>query len=270
MIRQAYENLIIYEFALFAPFRERLTAGVTARAGGHSLPPYASLNLALHVGDDPALVIANRRTLCEKLGLDFERYTCAQQTHGANCRMVTSDLAGRGRLALEDAIPDTDALLTAERDIPITICLADCAPIVFYDPIRHVGAVTHAGWQSTALRIAQQTAHYLQLKFDCRAEDILAGIGPAIGACCYQVSQATVDKLTRSFPYDPPIHVIKDDGRPYPDIAQANYQQLRAAGLPAEHIELSGICASCRAEEFFSERKLGRPTGRFSAYLCLR
>ncbi|HEY3415759.1 MAG TPA: peptidoglycan editing factor PgeF [Armatimonadota bacterium] len=270
MIRHAHDDLTTYEFALLAPFRDRLTAGVTTRAGGHSLPPYASLNLALHVGDDPERVIANRRTFCATLGLDFEKYTCAQQTHGANCRIVTPDLAGRGRLALEDALPDTDALLTAEREIPITICLADCTPIVFYDPVRHVGAVTHAGWQSTALRIAQQTVYYLQLKFDCRAEDILAGIGPAIASCCYQVNQPTVDKLTRSFPYDPPIYVMKDDGRPYPDIAQANYQQLRTAGLPPEHLELSALCASCHADEFFSARKLGTPTGRFSAYLCLR
>jgi len=87
------------------------------------------------------------------------------------------------------------------------------------------------------------------------------GVGPAIGRCCYQVSE----EVARA------VGVAERRERKwYADLAEANRRQLLAAGVREGNIELSGICTACHADEFFSERKLGRPTGRFAAFVALR
>jgi len=270
MKKVKYGEITVYEWSIFTAYRDRIITGVTGRSGGVTTGRFSSFNLGLHVGDNPAHVVANRQLLCEGLGVDFDRFTCARQTHGANVRLVTPELAGRGRDNLEDSLPDVDALVTQERGITINICLADCTPLVFYNPSQHIGAVVHAGWQGTALLIAQQAMHFLQIKFSCRPADILVGIGPGIGACCYQVNADVLNKLYATFPYAPDIFKLKEQHHLYPNIAEANYQQLRAVGVPPGNIDVAELCTYCGSDDFFSERKLGRPTGRFACFLSLK
>jgi len=258
----------IWQFDLLSGF-DSLCHGVTTRQGGVSEGPYAKLNLGLHVGDNRESVIENRRRVCAALGVDLDRCTFAQQVHGDAIRMVTEAETGAGRTRFQDGIPETDGLVVQDSEVAVAVLVADCVPLLFYDPENHVGAVVHAGWRGTAAGIADKAVRFLVEECESRPVALIVGVGPAIGPCCYQVSARVVEELTRGFDYREPV-AEQRAGEWYVDLAKANLQQLTAAGVPVGNIELSGICTSCDSDEFYSERKLGRPTGRFGAFLSLR
>lgn len=268
MIHAQANGLSLWRFESLSQF-ERLQHGVTGRSGGVSGPPYAALNLGLHVGDDPAAVIENRRRLGAALGADFDRLTFCAQVHGAELAVVGEERIGAGRLELTDAIQHADGLIVTQPGVLAVVLSADCVPLLLYDPERHVGAAVHAGWRGTAAGMARRAVRLLQEQCGCAPEDLRVGLAPSIGPCCYQVSREVAEQIATTLPYSEPVTVARA-GAWYADLPAANRQQLLAAGVRDEHIEASGICTSCRAEEFFSERKLGRPTGRLGALIALR
>jgi polyphenol oxidase len=119
----------------------------------------------------------------------------------------------------------------------------------------------HAGWRGSAVRAAGAAVDALQGAFGSRPRDIVAGIGPAIGPCCYSVGQDVVD----AFADRPELFA---DGKL--DLWAANRQALLEAGVLAEHIEVAGVCTQCESERFFSHRANGgQPAGRFAAVIRL-
>jgi len=225
--------------------------------------------VSLHVGDRPEHVIEKRRRLCAALNLDFDRYRVPREVGGDAVRIVSSGEAGAGRDRLENWIPKTDALVVAEPGITIAITAADCAPIVIYDPDNHVGALVHAGGTGTSAAIAAKAVRFLEAKCAGRPAALLAGVGPAIGPCCYEITEDIAAQISAGFPYPAPV-VQQRGGRWYANLEDANRQQLLASGLSGDHIDVCGLCTACRTDEFYSDRKEGRPTGRFVAFLCLR
>lgn len=163
-----------------------LDALVTTRRGGVSRDAYASLNLGLHVGDDEAAVLENRRRAAAALGAAPGEAVFARQIHGRNVHVVTAADRGRGSLSTADAIPGTDALVTAEPGIALAIMVADCAPIILYDPVAHVLACVHAGWRGTLARVGEAAVAAMR-RLGSRPADIVAGIGPAVSPDRYQV-----------------------------------------------------------------------------------
>ncbi len=268
MIRKQSNDLTFLRFKRLSDVTG-LWHGVTTRRGGVSRPPYAELNLGLHVGDDPDLVIENRRRLCAALGLKFEMLTLGAQVHGAELALVGEEQIGAGRVRVEEAIPGVDGLVVASPGVLAAVLSADCVPLILYDTKRHFGTVVHAGWRGTAAGIAAEAVRFLQEQCSTQPAHLLVGVAPSIGPCCYQVSLGVATEIASSFPYRAPI-ATERNGAWYVDLPEANRQQLLQSGIPPEQIELSGLCTSCHSDEFFSERKLGRPTGRFATFLCLR
>src|SRR5258708_4713527 len=88
-----------------------LTAGCTYRWGGVSKPPYEDLNLGLHVGDDRDAVLENRKRVAHAVGEPLESFVLPQQVHRGNASVATLADRGRGALAVDDAVPETDALI---------------------------------------------------------------------------------------------------------------------------------------------------------------
>ncbi|MCJ7822480.1 MAG: peptidoglycan editing factor PgeF [Armatimonadetes bacterium] len=267
MTRKTVGSTPIWQFGILSGCGS-LCHGITGRQRGVSEGPYAQLNLGLHVGDDAEHVVENRRRVCEALGVEFETCTFGQQMHGDALRLVSPGDAGAGRTRFEDGFAETDGLIVREPGITIGVFVADCVPLVFYDPETHVGAVVHAGWRGTAAGIAAKAVRFLAEECSARPETLLVGIGPAIGRCCFQVSEEVARAVGEAARSEEVAEVR--DGSWYADVAEANRRQLLAAGVKQENIELSGVCTSCHADEFYSERKLGRPTGRFGAFLSLR
>lgn len=145
---------------------------------------------------------------------------------------------------------------------------ADCVPVLFYDPKRHVIAAAHAGWRGTAANIAGEVIKVMQQRWGCVPRDILAAIGPSIGPCCFEVDKEVAAVFISSFP--DMVHAGVCEGKYQVDLWGVNRKELLDAGLSDVNIEVAGICTVCGGESFFSYRREGKVAGRFGAGICLR
>ena len=177
---------------LVVPLAPGITAAFTTRAGGVSDSPYATLNLALHVGDDEAAVHANRAVAANALRLDAERVTWCEQVHGDVVATVTAGDAGR-------TLPGADALVTAEPAVPLAVLAADCVPVLLADRVRGVLAAVHAGRRGLVAGVVE-VAVGTMLDLGARRDDIVGAVGPAIGPCCYEVGDDVAAGVTDTLP----------------------------------------------------------------------
>jgi YfiH family protein len=247
-----------------------LDAGVTTRNGGISAGPYASLNLGLHVGDEDKAVLENRRRVAEVLGAEPGDFVFCDQAHGRAVHVVSSGDRGRGSLSLADAIGDTDALVTAEPGIVLVAMVADCVPIVLYDPVAHVLACVHAGWRGTVARVSE-AAVAAMCALGASPENMIAGLGPAISPDRYQVGDDVV-RAAKEGLGSAAAEVIRPDGtgKWLFDLWAANRIVLGAAGLADGQLHVAAIPTGSSGDGlFFSDREV-RPCGRFAAVARLR
>jgi len=117
---------------------------VTTRHGGVSEGAHGTLNLALHVGDDPERVIVNRERAAHAFGVELDDLVFAEQVHGVGSAIVGALERGRGTRGMDDAISSTDILVTTDQGTTLAILVADCVPIALLDPEARVLAVVHA------------------------------------------------------------------------------------------------------------------------------
>jgi polyphenol oxidase len=244
---------------------------ISTRLGGLSLPPYTSFNLAFHVDDNPAIVLNNRELLAVSLNIPLSNFVTAQQVHQANVAIITDSMRGKGSVDFDSAIPATDAMVTDIPNICLMILTADCVPILLFDPKRNVIGIVHAGWKGTVNFIAQKTVKAMQVHFGCSPTEIIAGIGPSIGPCCYEVGADVIIEFERMMP-DKLGTILKknSNGKKYLNLWAANTIQLRQFGIPEKNIEIANICTHCHTERFYSARKDGMHTGRFGSGIMLQ
>jgi YfiH family protein len=235
---------------------------VTTRDGGVSAGPYAGLNLSLGVGDDPSLVVENRRRAAAALGADLADLVFCHQTHGRDVAVVGAGDRGRGTRTVEDAVP-CDAVVTATAGVGLAVMVGDCVPIVLYDPVAHIVAGVHAGWRGTTARVAEAAIETM-MSLGADPASIVAGVGPAIAADRYQVGRDVVDAARLCFDGDID-DVVRPDGtgRWTFDLSAANRRVLLEAGVAPRNIEVAGV-ATGGDGPFFSDRD-ARPCGRFAA-----
>jgi polyphenol oxidase len=218
-------------------------AAVTARSGGVSSGPYATLNLSLSVGDDPARVLENRRRLAAALGADPGDFVFARQVHGAAVQIVGEADRGSGAFALDDAIADTDALVTTSPGVVLAILTADCVPIVLHDPVAGVLACVHAGWRGTVARVPAAAVSAMTC-FGSRPSDVIAGLGPAASPARYQVGPDVHHAVTQAFGPAAASFIRPDPQAPdrwLLDLWTANRHVLREAGLPDPQIHATNL-----------------------------
>ena len=249
-----------------------VTAIVTPRHGGVSTGVYASLNLGDHVGDDHEAVRENRRRLAAALGVD--RLTVADQQHGARVAVIDAVLAGRGHAGAADAraaLPATDAMVTDLPGVALATIVADCAPVVLFDSTRRVAGVAHCGRRGAVLGVLPRTVETMRGRFGCRAEDLLVGIGPAIGADSYEIGDAEAAQVAAVFGAAGVPGLLRPTrpGHATFDLVAALRVQLRDAGLQDRNVHAMGVDTRTATEDFFSDRA-ARPCGRFMAVTVLR
>jgi len=245
-------------------------AAVTARSGGVSSGPYATLNLSLSVGDDPGCVRENRHRLAAGFGASLEDFVFARQVHGAGVRVVGQADRGSGAFGLDDAIASADALVTGTPGVVLAILTADCVPIVLHDPVAAVLGCVHAGWRGTVAGVTAAALAAMQA-LGSRPSDVIAGIGPAVAAVRYQVGpevRQAFGPAAASF--------IRPDTRPdrwLLDLWAANRHALVEAGVPAPQIHTTtlptGPISLADPGHFFSDRT-ARPCGRLALVARLR
>ncbi|HEU4929452.1 MAG TPA: peptidoglycan editing factor PgeF, partial [Candidatus Krumholzibacteria bacterium] len=218
---------------------------------------------------------ANRERAAGVVGAAPAWLTFGQQVHGARVSVVGNDNRG-------DVFEETDALVTNAALVPLTILTADCAAIFFFDPIRRAAGIAHAGWRGTVARIAQRTVVTMRDAFGCNPADVLAGIGPSIGPCCYEIGRDVIDAASEAFEGRTDEVLVEPDmasagsfrasvneEKKHFDLWRANELILRDAGVREEHIDIARLCTSCRTDLFYSHRAEHGHTGRFGGIVML-
>jgi polyphenol oxidase len=243
---------------------------VTTRHGGVSSGPYATLNLGLHVGDSPSDVLENRRRVADALGADPGDFVFCNQAHGREVRIVTAADRGKGAVTLDDAIQATDALVTTDPGTVLVVMVADCVPIVLYDPMAQVLACVHAGWRGTVARVAEAALESMA-SLGARPEHVLAGVGPAIAPDRYQVGQEVAAAADTCFSGDT-AGIVKPDGsgKWLFDLWAANHRILREGGVPDSQIHVAGLPTGPADDAAFFSDRAARPCGRFAAVARLK
>jgi polyphenol oxidase len=239
---------------------------VTTRKGGVSIGPYGSLNLGFNSGDNPENVLKNRIILCKTLDIKSDHLIFPKQTHSAIVKIIDHHFLHAGEIERKAFLTETDAVITDLKGIYIAIKTADCQPILLFDQKRKVIAAVHAGWRGTVKCIALKAVKLMISEFNSDPADIIAGIGPSISPAVYEVGSEVWSQFDQQ--YLQPNGSLSGDKRLL-DLWKANQDQLKEAGVPANQIELAGLCTYSNPESFFSARRDGVKTGRMATGIML-
>lgn len=242
----------------------------STRVGGISSGEFKSMNLNYKRGDNPENVTENYKIFCKAAGFDFNTLVSSAQDHNINVRCVTSKDCGIGITRSHD-IPSVDALVTNEPDVTLVTHYADCTPLLLADPEKKVIALAHAGWRGTINKIGETTVDMMQAKYGCDPSDIIAVVGPAIGACCYEVDTPVYEKFA-SLTELKPAYFTKSlgHGKYLIDLKETNRRMLLEAGLLSINITISDVCTKCNSGLLYSHRASGGKRGGLIAMMCIR
>lgn len=243
-----------------------ISHGAITRRGGVSPQPWSSLNVGGTVGDEAERVSENRQRSFQALGRPYASLFDVWQVHG------TEVVCAAAPRRPEQAHQKADAILTDRLDVTLFMRFADCVPIFLFDPFKKVVGLAHAGWLGTVQHTAAAAVHAMQACYGSRPQDILAGIGPSIGAHHYEVGPEVVSQVQAAFGADAstllgPADGAAREGRALLDLWAANRLVLERAGV--QRIEIAGICTACCMEDWFSHRGEKGQTGRFGALIAL-
>ena len=236
-----WELTLLRSDLIAAPFSH----GFSTRAGGVSAPPFDTLNLGVRWGDTAASVEENRRRLLRAIGADGPLYV-ARQVHGVAVTRVRADDEPAG-------------IARVEAD-------ADCIPALLVDPRTGAVAAAHAGWRGTVAGVLPAVVRALGDEFGARAGDLRVALGPAIGACCFEVGgevvrefEAALGGAARDVVMPSPRGAT---GKWHVDLKAANRLLLARAGVPAEAIDVGSDCTCHDGARFFSYRRDHDRTGQ--------
>jgi YfiH family protein len=206
-------------------------------------------------------VQANQALMVHTLGIRSEQLVTAHQVHGAHVALVGTSQRGT-------VIPATDSLISQGPGVALLLRFADCLPLMLYDPPRQAIGLVHAGWRGCLGGVVPNTLVAMQRAFASDPRDLTAGLGPAIGPCCYQVGPDLIKSVRHARGSLESFLLTQPDGSVHFDLPSAVRSQLCQAGV--RRIEDSALCTCCHTDEFFSHRGERGRTGRFAAVLSLR
>ncbi len=249
---------------------EEVIHGFSCRLGGVSREPYASLDMGLHVGDFPEDVLENRKLFLSYLHVNSERLIAAEQIHGNRVARVGEKELGAGALDYESACKGTDALITNIPGAALFMCFADCVPLLFYDKEKHAIGLAHAGWKGTVASIAKETVRAMEEEFQTDPSELLVGIGPSIGPCCFSVGEDVADAFQSYYGTESDRILQDKEGKTHIDLWEANRLQLEQAGVLPQNIISADTCTSCQHAWYYSYRADGGKTGRMGAVIVLQ
>ena len=241
--------------------------GFTSRLGGVSAPPLDSMNLGIGRGDNPDSVRENYKIAGRAIGFDPNRLVFFPQVHKNDIFVATEADAGMG---FRENRSEYDGIITQVKNLPLATFHADCTPIFLLDPIREVAGVVHAGWRGTAMQTVGAAILKMQEVFNSSPADILAGIGPCGGICCYETDRDVPDAMINSLGPDAEKYFTPRGNKWHIDLAGLNRFILMRHGVPTDNITMSDICTCCHPDIYWSHRKTGGVRGAMAAIIMLR
>ncbi|MCG6201132.1 peptidoglycan editing factor PgeF [Psychromonas antarctica] len=227
----------------------------TTRLGGSSRDPYQGLNLALHVQDDPVIVLKNRILLADSLALPGPLFWL-KQTHSTNLLKLDADSS--------DSVM-ADAIWTPLKNKPCIVMTADCLPVLITDKKGSFVSAIHAGWRGLSDGIIEQSIVAICDSLKINSTELLVWLGPCIGRHAFQVGNEVraefiaQDKLAVSA-------FTADKDRWLADLQQL--AMLRLAPFNITQITRSDHCTFTESELFYSYRRDGN-TGRMASLIWI-
>ena len=280
MILNRENGVFCLKFPKLAGFSDILH-GIFTRRNGKSKGPYKSLNVGFGVGDDHRSVLENRKLISRCL--NAKDLVFLNQVHGRRIVVFAKENYSYQMSDADDSLkkeysesadhwgdnPGLDSERRFEADAMITnipqkilvIQTADCQSVLIYDPIQHIVANIHAGWRGSINDIIGRTVTVMEKNFGCRAQNLIAGIGPSLGPCCAEFVnyKKEIPKALWKYRHD----------ADHFDFWSISHDQLCDKGVLAENVDVSRICTKCDTDRFFSYRGEGT-TGRFANLIGLK
>lgn len=236
---------------IFNKFPE-VVCGFSTKVGLERKAPFY-FNLSLSVGDDDNIVRENREAFFNQLGLSSDNIAFQRQTHSDIISIV--DKPG--------ICGESDAMITARENIGLVISAADCASIYIYDYQLKVIAAIHSGWRGTKAKIVDKTLKTLFEKFNCKAENLFAYIGPSISQANYEVGKEVAEQFDGKY-------LKHINNKFYLDVAGANYDMLIDNGIKSSHIQKSALCTYEFNDLLHSYRRDGLKSGRSLGLIAIK
>lgn len=183
----------------------------------------------------------NRKRYFEKNGINIDDVVSAEIVHGTKIAVVTSENKGQ-------IIAWVDWLITNETDLVLSVTIADCVPIYFYDDIKKVIWITHAWWRWITNDITKSMVDNFVNEYNSNPEDIFVYVGPHIQKCHFEIKEDIVDKFDSVF-------VIRENETIKVDLLWIIRDKLEKLGLKSENISSSLECTYCESSKYFSFRR---------------
>ncbi len=241
----------------------------STRHGGVSVGDAATMNLSFNKDTDDRNVYKNFEILCSAVGINTENLVLSHQTHTNN--VVTVNGTHRGTGYTKPPFCDVDGMVTNTPNVALVTQYADCTPLVFCDPVKRVVATSHAGWRGTVKLIGKCTVDKMVSEFNCDHKDIIVGIGPNIGQCCYEVDDPVINEFKKiEFLELDKFVQPKPNGKYMLNLSEANRQILLYSGIASQNIDVSDICTCCNSNDLHSHRATNGKRGNLALIIELK
>ena len=242
----------------------------STRLGGVSGGDCAKMNFSFSLDKSKADVLENFKIFTSAFGGDFNKIVLSKQTHTKNVKIVTEDDIGKG-VTKELDYTDVDGLITNIKGAVLVTQYADCTPLAFLDPKKRVVATSHAGWRGTVADIGGETVKLMAERFGSNPKDIICGIGPNIGKCCYEVDDPVISEINKLSLIDKSAcFTDKGNGKYMLDLRETNRQLLVNAGILPENIDVADLCTCCHSDIFHSHRASLGKRGTLALMIALK
>jgi YfiH family protein len=243
----------------------KIQAGFTTRNGGVSRIPYNSLNLGLNTEDLRTHVEGNRSTIVRAFDLQPHMLLTVAQNHGNNILVVDEPNHDLSHFQSVEC----DAIITNQPGIMLGILVADCYPVLLFDPLQRVAAAIHVGWRGAAHGILPKTIACLIKDFNVNPDSLVAAIGPGIGAHRYEVDRPVRDAFRSGTDHWNEIAKETELGKWHLDLRRSCELQLAAAGIAKSRMDVVAEDTCCHRELFFSYRRDNGQTGRQMGFVLI-
>ena len=238
----------------------------TTRIGGVSKGVFASWNLGVNRGDDEAAVRENYRLAGQIMGCGENDFVVTKQVHG---RLVHLAQDADRYIVGGDKRIECDGFVTNIKGLPIMIYIADCVPVLMYDPAAGVIAAEHCGWKSSVQDMLGAAVEKM-CSLGAKPESIRAAIGASIGKCCFECDDDVPAAVEKYLGGDTEGLLEKrENGKTHVDLRGANARRLMQLGIPAEKIDVSDECTMCLPEQYWSHRRTDGVRGSMAAAIVL-
>lgn len=269
MIFNNSQNIPFAQFENLITFDDSILHFLTTR--NSSLPPSNEnyFTIGLNGVVDNQIVLENRKQIADQFNFTPDSFVFASQVHGSQVAIVKEADRSKGAFDRASYLCDVDAMITNLPGICLVTQAADCVPILFFDPKKKVIGAVHAGWKGTVSKIPAEMVKAFVSEFKSNPTDIVVGVGPSIGSCCYEVGDEVVELVSKAFGTTEEL-ILENEKftKPVFDLWEANRRTLIDSGIKPGNIEIAGLCTKCNSNFFFSARSGDK--GRFGAAIMLK